>query len=279
MRVCADVYGGVGGFLAPQMAPREPGEKGQMTRRYDEGSIYWDRSKGLFYATVEMGQTLDGRRLRKKVSAETRAKVKEKLRDLNRDMDAGTLTAGREKTVPEWLDWWADNILPGTIKASTERQYRQVVRTWLKPNLPPKVALSKLTADHVVAMLRALEAKGLSPTTQAMARTILRRSLRHAEQHGHVSRNVAALADAPKHAGHKLDDSLTAEEVAKVQETAEGDRLARWPCLCSPPVPARVKPWGSAGPTSTWTGCPPWPPSTGRSPRPVTARWSCPGTW
>ncbi len=128
-------------------------------------------------------------------------------------------------TTGEWLDWWADNILPGTVKPSTERQYRQVVRTWLKPHLPPKVPLAKLKADHVVTMMRALAARGLSPTTQAMARTILRRSLKHAERFGRVTRNVVTLTDPPKRSGHKLDDSLSPEEAAKVIQAAKGDRL------------------------------------------------------
>ena len=73
--------------------------------------------------------------------------------------------------------------------------------------------------------MRALEAQGRSPTTQAIARTILRRSLRHAERFGRVTRNVAALTDPPKRSGHKLDDSLSAEEAAQVIQAAKGDRL------------------------------------------------------
>ena len=133
-----------------------------MTRRYDEGAIYEDKTKGLFYASVELGRSPEGRRLRKKVSGATKAEVREKLRQLMRDREDGKLAAGREWTTGEWLDWWADNILPGTVKASTERQYRQVVRTWLKPHLA-KVPLAKLGPDDVVAMMRAWRPKGARP--------------------------------------------------------------------------------------------------------------------
>jgi integrase len=196
-----------------------------MARRYREGARSFDKTKGLWVGRVDLGTGPDGRRQRKRIYAKTKTELSAKLRQLIRERDEGKLNPGREMTTGEWLDWWADNILPGTVKPSTERQYRQVVRTWIKPNLPPKVALSKLTADHVVDMMRALEAKGRSPTTQAMARTILRRSLRHAERFERVTRNVAAIAEPPKRSGHKVDDSLDEEEANKVMAAAKGDRL------------------------------------------------------
>jgi integrase len=87
------------------------------------------------------------------------------------------------------------------------------------------VPLAKLGPEHVVSMMRSLEAKGLSPSTVRTARTILRRGLTIAERYRRVSRNAAALTDAPRHAESKLDDALDADEAAKVLRAAEGDRL------------------------------------------------------
>lgn len=193
-----------------------------MTRRYGEGSIYQDR--GRWVGTLRVGDGPGGRPRRKRVSGKTKSEVRDKLRQLARDRDDGKLTPGREWTTGQWLDWWADNILPGTIKPRTEQQYRQVVRTWIKPHIG-KVPLSKLTAEHVVDMLRALERRGLSAGSQAHARTILRRALRHAERFGRVNRNVAALVDPPKRGGHRIDDALSPEEAAKVIKVAADDRL------------------------------------------------------
>jgi integrase len=190
--------------------------------RYGDGSIFEDR--GQWVGVIELGRSPEGRRLRKRVTGRNKAEVRTKLRQLSHDRDDGKLHAGPEMTTGEWLDWWADNILPGTIKPRTEAMYRQAVRTWIKPYIGD-VQVSKLSPEHVVSMIRALEARGLSSTSQAHARTILRRALRHAERFGRVSRNVAALTDPPKRSGHKLDDSLSPEEAAKVMKAAEGDRL------------------------------------------------------
>jgi integrase len=195
-----------------------------MSRHYGNGSVTEDKIRGRWMARVDLGSGPDGRRQRKTVYAPTKAEATKQLRQLLRDRDDDKLSVGREWKTGEWLDWWVDNIVPGTVTGGTEHQYRQVVRTWVKPFVG-NVALAKLGPEHVVRMMRALERRGLSPTTQAIARRILRRSLRHAEQFGNVSRNVAAIVDPPKFAGHKLDDSLSPEEAAKVIKAAESDRL------------------------------------------------------
>jgi integrase len=53
----------------------------------------------------------------------------------------------------------------------------------------------------------------------------LRRALGHAEKWELVRRNGAASTDAPRTAGTRLDDALTAEEAKAVLAEAKGDRL------------------------------------------------------
>jgi integrase len=158
------------------------------------------------------------------MKARTKTALLEKMRDATHQRDEGTLVTGPAQTTGDWLDFWLTKILPGTVAASTERQYRETVRDWINPHVG-KIPLAKLRPEHVVAMLRALEAKGLSTSTQRTARTILRRGLTVAERYGRVSRNAAALTDPPRHAESKLDDALDADEAAKVLGAAEGDRL------------------------------------------------------
>ena len=47
-------------------------------------------------------------------------------------------------------------------------------------------------------MLSTLEAQGYAPETRRIARAVLRRSLRRAEQEGILARDVAAIADGVK---------------------------------------------------------------------------------
>lgn len=189
-----------------------------MPRRYGTGSTYEDKARGRWVAQV----VVDGHRRR--VYATTRPLAEKEARRLLSEADRGAPVAPAG-TTGEWLQTWLDDILPGKVAASTEAQYRQAVKDWVSPYVG-RVPLTKLGPEHVLRMMRDLEAKGLSPTTVGMARKVLRRALREAERFGKVSRNVAGLVDPPREAGApKLDDTMTAEEAARVLDAARGDRL------------------------------------------------------
>ena len=105
-----------------------------MATRYGEGSIYQDKAKGLFYGTVEVGRGPDGRRLRKKVSGKTKTEVRALLRQVGREVDDGTVEVGPATTTGEWPETWTEDWWPGSAAASTECQYRHVVRDWVTPD-------------------------------------------------------------------------------------------------------------------------------------------------
>jgi integrase len=188
------------------------------------GTISYDKHDQLFVGTLELTAGPDGRRQRKRVKAKTKREVQAKLNALARQRDEGTVTPGRTPTTAEWLEFWLDKVVPGTVSAGTEDYYRQVVRDWVAPYVG-KVTLAELRPEHVMSMMRALEDKGLSPTTQKKARGALIRALTVAQRYGRVARNVAALTDAPKAGGSKLDDTLDSADAAQVLQAAEGDRL------------------------------------------------------
>src|SRR5207253_3033343 len=104
------------------------------------------------------------------------------------------------RRVDDYLRWWAAEVLPGTVKDSTADGYRFTLERYVIPHLD-RVPLVRLGPQHVQAMLRALEARGLAPATRRQARAILRRALAHAERWGFVTRNAAALVDAPRQTG------------------------------------------------------------------------------
>jgi integrase len=190
---------------------------------YGEGSIVYDESKRLYVATVDFG-IVDGRRKRVVRKAKTQAAILAKVRDLRRQKDEGKVPVNQTDTTAKWLDFWTDRVLPGTVAANTERQYREAVRDWIKPHVG-HVPLAQLKPEHVQAMLAALADRGLSSGTQRIARTVLRRSLTIAQRWGKVTFNAAALVDPPKHSDSKLDDALDADQAAKVLAQAAGDPL------------------------------------------------------
>jgi integrase len=122
------------------------------------------------------------------------------------------------------LDWWGMNVLPGSVKESTVDDSRYIIATYVTPHVG-RHRLAKLTPEHVLAMMRALEEAGYSSRTRQYARAVLRRALRWAEQTGLVARNAAALVDGPKKSCTKLDDTLTAAEARAVLNATTGNRL------------------------------------------------------
>lgn len=194
------------------------------TRRgQGEGSIY-QRADGRWVAQVEAGRLTNGRRRYARATRGTKAEAVKALRDLHRQADAG-VAPDHTRTVSTYLDWWADNVLHGTVKATTEKDYRGVLARWVKPHIG-NVRLGKLSPTHVQSMLRELERQGHSPRTRQYARAVLVRALRWAEQTGLVTRNVAAIVEGPRIGrSARLDDALTADEAAGVLQHIRGDRI------------------------------------------------------
>ena len=143
------------------------------------------------------------RQVRRSVTGKTKREVVAKL-DAVRAAAAQGLNPARETlTVGRFLSDWRNNVLPGTVKPATEAQYADVIRLYLAPRIG-RYRLKTLLVVDVTRMLRdmaeptAARPSGYSPTARRLARSVLRRALRHAEAEGMISRNVAALASAVK---------------------------------------------------------------------------------
>lgn len=189
-----------------------------VTRRYNEGSITWDKTAGRYVARVELERDPDGRRRWKKATGRTPTEARRKLKDLLKDRDDGTLTPGKDPTTGEWLKFWTEAVLPKTVTERTREQYAQVVRDYISPRVGT-IPLRRLEPEDVIAMMRFHEERGCEDAA-VKARKILRRGLEIAMRWRKVARNVAALTDAPKDYGAKLDDSLDETEVEWVLEAA-----------------------------------------------------------
>lgn len=188
-----------------------------------EGSIYRIESRGLWAASVEVSDP-SGKRKRKVVKAKTKGALLAKQRKLQATLASGLPAPDERLTTGEWLQWWSTNVLQGTVAPQTENSYNWLIKTYIVPHIG-KVRLKDLQPEHVQAMMRSLEAKGLSPRTIAYTRAVLRRSLGQAQRWDKVGRNVAALVDAPRKSSVKLDDALDAADAVAVLTAASGDRL------------------------------------------------------
>lgn len=210
-----------------------------------EGAVY-QRPDGRWTATVERGlrPKLDKRgravlgpdglpimaRHRQQVYGKTKAEVLGKLHAAQNEVEKGMAALDRRTTIGDLLDSWLAT-LPGTIRATTEANYRAAVNNWIRPAVGTTKAVD-LRPMHVEKLTGDMIKRGLSPTSARYARAVLRRALADAERHGLVHTNVAAAARGPRvGSAAKLDDVLTEKDAQKVLTVAgarnegEPDRL------------------------------------------------------
>ena len=143
-------------------------------RGYGEDGIYFDHRgdcrdsalhktcAGRWRGVVSLGFDADGKRVRRKVSGKTKAEVKDKLKTLHSDLDAGLRSAAGytvEKAVTDWLD----EGLPGRTVKTVEAN-----RDSLRPLLAVigRIPLKDLTVQDVRTALKKMAATHSTRTLQ-----------------------------------------------------------------------------------------------------------------
>jgi integrase len=191
-------------------------------RSRGEGSIYRDRT-GRWHAAIVVTDPDTGLRVRRVVSAQTQAAVRDRLRTLRREVEEGRVRAGQARTLDAYVTSWLP-ALRTRVRASTWRGHEQHLRGHILPALG-RTPLPELTPTAVERLTAAMIARGLSATTARGARTTLRLVLRDAVRDGLLLRNVAALARPPRlerHELHVLSASQTAALLAGTADDALG---------------------------------------------------------
>ena len=115
-------------------------------RGQGEDSIYWDASKNRYIGAVSLGFSPSGARIRKKVTGRTKTEVRDKLRELHRQVEGG-LRPRRRYTVEDALEDWLAVGLDG-LSARTVTLYRDTIAKALREELG-SVRLTDLTAADV----------------------------------------------------------------------------------------------------------------------------------
>lgn len=188
-----------------------------MKRSNGQGSIYFQKSRGLYAAAIDQGY-LNGKRRRRIVFGKTIREVTEKLPHLQVAHQTGMLPAGKKQKLAEYLRWW----LAQRPANRTTRGYQQIIDNHIAPSIG-RIPLDKLAATHIDAMLNSLRGE-LSDTTRHHIRAVLSVSLAYAERKNLVPRNVARLAEPiamPTYKGVYLDVA----QANALLDGAKGHRL------------------------------------------------------
>jgi integrase len=189
-------------------------------RGQGEGSIY-RRSDGTWEAKVSLGW-VNGKRVRRSFYGKTKTEVRERMQAVLRDVRRGLPAPDERLTVGQFLEQWTRG-LDERVRPSTARRYRELVRLHLVPEIGD-TRLVKLSPQQVQGVLQKSGEKGLSHQTVAHIRAVLRTALAQAQRWELVSRNVAALAGAPRVPDRQVE-ALTPVDARAILEAVNGSRL------------------------------------------------------
>lgn len=192
------------------------GKRGQ-----NEGSIYRRSNDGRWVGVLNLGFE-GGKRKRKSFYGDTRKEVSQQLTKAKADLILGQPPTPDNVTVGKFLEDWLSNLPEGQLRPSTFVSYRRLVQKHIIPEIG-KIPLTKLTPQHVQALLKTKAAAGLAPRTVQFIRAVLRMGLGRAEKWGLVARNVAALTDAIS-LPHKEIRPLTLDEAQHFLDALKGHR-------------------------------------------------------
>jgi integrase len=185
-----------------------------------EDAIYFAADKNRYVGSVSLGYGPDGKRIRRKVFGKTKQEVRERLKALHKEMDAG-VRSSKTYTVREAVEDWLREGLDGTSERT-----RTLYEGLLGPLLDAMGArpLRDLSAGDVRSGLGKL-ADRYSTRSLQITRLSLERAIRHAEADDLVGRNVAALVKAPQGRSGRPSKSFTLEEAKVLLAAADGTRL------------------------------------------------------
>ncbi len=184
--------------------------------RGDDG-ICWDKINKCHVGTVSLGFDATGKRIRRTVRGKTKAEVKDKLTQLHDEINAGIHTPATytvAQCVKDWLDD-LDGFDPGTLAS-----YRGQAEKWIYPKIGA-TKLKDFTVTDAERFFRQL-ATVLSKRSLMMIKSTLRRSIRRAQKHDLIGRNVAELVDLPQGQPGRPSRAMTQDQASKVLEAASG---------------------------------------------------------
>jgi integrase len=197
-------------------------------RKPNGASSIYQGKDGYWHGRVTVGAKDDGKPDRRHVQAMTQAEVHKKVRDLERERDAGTVRKpGQRWTVKTWLTHWVDNIAAPAVRENTISGYRVAVNRHLIPGIGAH-RLDKLEPEHLERLYSKMIRNGSAPATAHQAHRTIRTALNEAVRRGHLARNPVLLAKPPRLTDTEIEP-YSIEEIRRLLEQASrGRNSARW---------------------------------------------------
>jgi hypothetical protein len=185
-----------------------------------EDAIYFAAAKNRYVGSVSLGYGPDGKRIRRKVLGKTKQEVRDRLKALHEELNAGVRSSSTY-TVRDAVDDWLCEGLDGTSERT-----RTLYEGLLEPVLEVigTRPLRDLGARDVRSALSQLGTRYSTRSLQ-ITRNSLERAIRHAESNDLVGRNVAALVKTPQGRDGRPSKSFTLEQAKALLAASERTRL------------------------------------------------------
>ncbi len=191
-------------------------------RSHGDGSLFWDASKNRWVGVVSVGFDGRGKRIRRKVSGRTKTETKQRLRDLQREVEKGLPAGDRSLTVEDAVEDWLHRGLGGVSQATSDN-YATLARKHIVPHLG-SLKLKDLRARHVEDWLDDLRPV-MSTRTLRLVHGLLNRAAKRALARDLIARNVVELATIPEGRPGRPSKSLTVIQAEAVLEAARNSPL------------------------------------------------------
>jgi integrase len=198
--------------MAHAAAPRHRG--------HGEDAIYLDAARNRYVGAISLGHGPDGKRIRRKVTGKTKQEVRDKLKALHSELDAGLKSPARY-TVAQAVEDWLRDGLDGRSER-TAKLYAGLMRSLLE--YVGSRPLRRLNAQDVRWALTQL-APRFSQRSLQITRNCLERAITLAQANELVGRNVATLATLPEGRPGRPSKSFTLEQARTLLAASEGRRL------------------------------------------------------
>ena len=206
----------------PDDDPNDQDKPKKQYRAHGDGGLYWSESRQRYIAEVTVGYKPNGKRIVRKAAGRTKTEAKNKLKEILRDLDDGTVTNSPNYTVADAVNDFLRFGLAGRSEG-TVKYYTSLANTHVIPDLGKRKA-RELSATDVDIWLTS-KSKHLSTRTLRGIRSVLLRSLKRAQARDMVKRNVVQLCDVPQGRAGRPSKSLTLEQAIAVLKAAETSPL------------------------------------------------------
>lgn len=194
-------------------------KKRRSKRANGDGSIY-QLSNGKWRASISLGTTADGKRLRRSITATSRADAAQFLRDLQSQADKKIIRTAI--TLMEFLDTWLLHVA-ATQAEGTHDSYSRACEKHIIP-LIGRTKLTDVRPATVRGLIAELNRNNVGSRTIENAYTVLSVALSMAASEGTISENPCSKVAKPKHNSEEIFPFTLADSL-EILKATEASRL------------------------------------------------------